>query len=109
MIELMNSLGATSGQDGVSLAEGDPGFLSAGGSEKSSETFAKRAASSIIVLHCPVLNLLAEAYNMSGYSTSLTSSNLTKCVSDQFITEHKHDTFYCELWIKNLQQPAAGE
>lgn len=72
----MNSLGATSGQDGVSLAEGDPGFLSAGGSEKSSETLAKRTASSIIVLHCLVLNLLAEAYNMSDYSTSLTNLNL---------------------------------
>lgn len=76
----MNSLGATSGQDGIPLAEGDPGLLSAGGSEKSLETFAQRAASSVIVLHCPVLDLLDEAYKISGYSIALTNSNLTMCL-----------------------------
>lgn len=69
----MNSLGATSGQDGVPLVEGNPGLLGAGGSKKGLETFAQRAASSIIVLHGPVLDLLAEAYKMSGYSTALTT------------------------------------
>lgn len=68
----MNSLGTTSGQDGVPLSERDPGFLCAGGSEKGLETFAHRTASSIIVLHCAVLDLLAEEYKRSDYSTDLT-------------------------------------
>lgn len=58
----INSLGATGGQNGFPLVEGDPGFLSAGGSEKGLEAFAQRTASSVIVLHCPVLDLLAESY-----------------------------------------------
>lgn len=70
----MNSLGATSGQDGIALVEGDPGLLGAGRSEKGLETFAQRAASSIIVLHCTVLDLLADVYTISGYSTALTTS-----------------------------------
>ncbi len=64
----MNSLGAASGQDGVPLAEGDPGLLGAGGSEKGLETFAHRAASSVIVLHCLILDLLAEARKTICYS-----------------------------------------
>lgn len=70
----MNSLGATSGQDGVPLVEGDPGLLGAGGSEKRLDPFAQRAARSVIVLHCLVLDLLAEANTKSGYSTALTTT-----------------------------------
>lgn len=66
----MNSLCATSGQDGVPLVEGDPGLLGAGGSEKGLETFAHRTTSSVVILHCPVLDLLAKAYKISGYSTA---------------------------------------
>lgn len=73
-----NSLGPTSGQYGVSLAEGDPRLLGAWGSEKGLETFAQRAASSIIVLHCPVLDLLAKAYTISGYFTALTNQTWQK-------------------------------
>lgn len=54
--------GATGGQDGISLAEGDPGFLGAGGSEKGLETLAERAASSVIVLHCPILDLTSHSF-----------------------------------------------
>lgn len=60
-LPLINSLCATSGQDGIPLTEGDPWLLSAGGSEKRLETFAHRTASSIIVLHCLILDLLTEA------------------------------------------------
>lgn len=74
----INSLGATGGQNGFPLVEGDPGFLSAGGSEKGLEAFAQRTASSVIVLHCPVLDLLAESYKISGYSTALANSNSYK-------------------------------
>lgn len=69
-VGLENSLGATSGQDGVPLVEGDPGLLGAGSSEESLKTFAQRAASSIIVLHCPVLHLLAEAHKICVYITN---------------------------------------
>lgn len=60
-LPLINSLCAASGQDGIPLIEGDPWLLGAGGSEKRLETFAHRTASSIIVLHCPILDLLTEA------------------------------------------------
>lgn len=56
----MNSLGAPGGQDGIALSQGDPGFLSTRGSEKGLETLGERAASPVIVLHCLVLDLLAD-------------------------------------------------
>lgn len=56
---LNNLLGATSGQNSVTFAEGNPGLLSAGGSTKRLETLAQRTARSIVVLHCLVLDLLA--------------------------------------------------
>lgn len=70
MLGLSGLLGATSGQDGVPLAEGDPGLFSAGTSKKCLKAFAQRAASAVIVLHCPILDLLAEAFGIGGYSTT---------------------------------------
>lgn len=60
LLPLINSPCAASGQDGIPLIEGDPWLLGAGGSEKRLQTFAHWAASSIIVLHCPILDLLTE-------------------------------------------------
>lgn len=78
ILDLSCLLGSTSGQDGVPLAEGDPGLFSAGGSKKCLKAFAQRAASAIIVLHCPILDLLAEAFGIRGYSTtSLIQENKT--------------------------------
>lgn len=56
-----NSLGATCGQNSVTLVEGDPRLLGAGRPEECLETFAHRAAGSTVVLHCPILHLLEEA------------------------------------------------
>lgn len=70
LLSYRNSLCASSGQDGVTLVEGDPGLLCAGGSEEGLETFAQRAACSVVVFHCPVLDLLVEAYKIAGYSTT---------------------------------------
>lgn len=86
----MNSLGATGSQDGVPLAEGDSGLLCAGGSEKGLKTLADRAASTIIVFHRPVLDLLAEAKHKSGYSTALTRTYIN--------TAHMHNPMIsCKL------------
>lgn len=68
---LDNLLGATSGQNSLALAEGNPGLLSTGGSKKCLETLAQWTARSVIVLHCLVLDLLAEAYRICGYSYCL--------------------------------------
>lgn len=67
----INLLGATGGKDSVSLAEGDSGLLSAGGSKKGLQTLCERAAGSIIVLHCPVLDLLVKANTTPGYFSAL--------------------------------------
>lgn len=63
----MNILCAASGQDGVPFAEGDPRLLGAGSSEKGLKAFANWAASTVIFLHCLVLDLLIVAYSISGY------------------------------------------
>lgn len=68
---LNNLLGATSGQNRVALAEGNPGLLSAGGSTKRLETLAQWTTRSVIVLHCLVLDLLAEPFQICGYSYCL--------------------------------------
>lgn len=70
----MNLLGASGGQNGVPFTEGDSWLLGAGSSEKGLETLAERAASSIIVFHCLILDLLADTYKIHGYSIALTTT-----------------------------------
>lgn len=58
---MINSLGASCGQDGVALVQGDPRLLGAGRPEECLKTFAHRTAGSTIVLHGPILHLLEDA------------------------------------------------
>lgn len=78
---MCNLLGATSGQNSVALTEGNAGLLSARGSKKCLETFAQRTASSVIVLHCLVLDLLAESFQIRGYSYC---SYILNCMNGSF-------------------------
>lgn len=55
-----NSLGPPGGKDGLPLVEADAGLLGAGSPEEGVEALAQWAAGSVVVLHYPVLNLLAE-------------------------------------------------
>lgn len=74
-----NLLCATSGQNSIAFAEGNSGLLSAGGSTKRLETLAQRTARAVIVLHCLVLDLLAEAFQVCGYSYCL-FKDMLNCV-----------------------------
>lgn len=75
---LNNLLGAASGQNGVALAEGDPGLLRAGGSKKGLQAFAQRTASSVVVLHRLVLDLLGGDYRRVVILTAFSRT----CVKD---------------------------
>lgn len=83
---LDNLLGATSGQNSLAFAEGNPGLLSTGGSTKCLETLAQWTARSVIVLHCLVLDLLAEAFRICGYSYCL-FKDLLICVFNNTIAD----------------------
>ena len=73
-----NLLGAPGCKNGLPLAEGDPGLLCTWSPKEGVDPLAQWATGPIVVLHYPVLDLLAKAQPKQHYSTNTTRYHHTK-------------------------------